>query len=355
MSTDGRGRGIRKKTLDNDRLSILCAELAEILGSGMTPGEGFLLIAEQEREPGLKEIYQSLYRETGEGGALAPAMEKAGAFPEYMLQMIRVAENTGALEKVMRELSGYYDRQARLKRALRSAVAYPALLFVIILAVFFVFLTEVLPVFSRVFAQIGAEMTPAAAVFLNIGQWLAGAKWWILGVLGLMALCGGVTYLVPSLREKAGGFFGGLFAGTKTGVKIRQARVASAMSLAVSGAADVSTAMELVAKFAEDFDKDGVVAKCRDLVLGGMGLSEAVRETGLLPAVYCRMLAIGERAGALDEMTRETARRCSIDAEAAMDALTGRIEPAAVIILTLLVGLLLLSVMLPLIGVMSAL
>lgn len=347
--------GIRNKTLDNDRLSVLCAELAEILRSGLTLGEGFMLIAEEEQEPALKEVYESLYRETRDGGALAPAMQKAGVFPDYMLRMTVVAEKTGALEKVMRELSAYYDRQARLRRSLRSAVGYPLLLFFIILVVFFIFLTEVLPVFSRVFAQIGAEMLPAAVVFLNLGEWLRGARWWILAFVGVLAAAAAVIYLVPSLREKAGGWFGGLFAGTRTGKKVRMSRVASALSLAVSGASDVAEAMEMVADFAHEIDRDGRVAACRDLVLGGKNLADAAAETDILSPVYCRMLSIGERTGSIDELSADVARRASEDAQSAMDALTGRIEPAAVIILTLLVGLLLLSVMLPLIGVMSAL
>jgi type IV pilus assembly protein PilC len=87
----------------------------------------------------------------------------------------------------------------------------------------------------------------------------------------------------------------------------------------------------------------------------GESFSRAVTEVGLFAPVYCRMLSIGEKSGSVDVIMQEIARRTQEDMDAAFDRLTGRIEPGTVIILSLCVGLLLISVMLPLVGIMSAL
>lgn len=346
---------INKRVLDNERLSVLCTELAEILKSGITVGEGFLIISEEESDAGLKTLYESLYRETLSGCAVGGAMRNAGVFPEHFLRSVGLAEQTGALESVLRELAAYYDRQERLRRTVRSSVGYPLLLFFIVLAVFFVFLTEVLPVFDRVFAQIGASMLPAAEVFLAFGLWLAGAKWWLLGAVLLIAAAAAAVRLVPAWNKSFSAAVSRLFSGTKTGKKIAAARVASAMSLAVAGASDINEALALSCEFASGSVSEAGLRDCLDLVLAGRSISEAAGEAGLFSPVYCRMLTVGERTGSLETIMRDIARRTEQDMTAAVDRLTGRIEPVAVVILSVCVGLLLLSVMLPLVGIMSVL
>lgn len=340
--------------MDNVELSVLCAELSEILKSGITVSEGFLIIAGQERGA-MRSVYETLSKETREGGAVAAAMRGAGVFPEYMLRMVAVAEQTGAQERVFRELSEYYDRQERLRLAVRSTVSYPLLLFFIVLAVFFVFLTEVLPVFSRVFSQIGVSMLPVAEVFLDAGLWLAGARWWIVGIIGAAAIAVIVIRFVPALNAAASAAAIRLFSGTGTGRKISAARLASVLSLAVAGASDIGEALELACAFSEGVDRSGKAEKCLDGVMAGESFAAAAEKTGLFAPLYCRMLLVGERSGATEAVLREVARRTETDMELAVDRLTGRIEPAAVIILSVCVGLLLLSVMLPLVGIMSVL
>ena len=334
---------------------MLCTGLSEILKSGITAGEGFLIISEQEPDAELKKVFASMYGETLNGEAVSVSMRRSGVFPEHMLRMAAVAEETGAMEGVLRALAVYYDRQAKLRAALRGAVGYPLLLMGIVLAVFFVFLAEVLPVFSRVFAQIGAQMLPAAQVFLSVGLWLASARWWILGVLGAAALAALLIWLVPSWRA---GFSAGVsrsFAGSRTGRRITEARLASVVSLAVSGTSDVAQAMQLAAGFAAGFPGGEAAAECARRVGEGESLASAAQDTGLFEGVYCRMLSIGERTGSTEAIMRDVARRTEEDMERAVDKLTGRVEPAAVVILSVCVGLLLLSVMLPLVGIMSAL
>ena len=313
------------------------------------------MISEQEEDAALRELYASIYAAVGEGRPLSSAMEDAGAFPVYMVRMLQVAERTGTMEQVLRELARYYDRQEKIRRTVRTTVAYPLLLLVVVLAVFFVFLTQVLPVFDRVFDQIGATMQPAAALFLRFGLWLSGAKWCFLGIFCGIAVIGLILYIIPGLRKSVSGAFSRAFAHTKTGRRVAEARLASVLALTFSGTADITEALALAGEFTADGPDARAVEACAAYVLEGVGFSEAVARTGLFAPVYCRMLAIGERTGATEAIMHDVARRTEEDMDIAIDRLTGKVEPAAVIVLSLFVGLLLLSVMLPLVGIMSAL
>lgn len=102
---------------------------------------------------------------------LAQAMRQIEAFPDYMTDMVALAEQTGRLQDVLPALSAHYTRQDRMIDDVRRAFAVPIALFCVMLAVVFLLIAQVLPVFSRVFAQIGVQM----ARLMHIGQVLSGA------------------------------------------------------------------------------------------------------------------------------------------------------------------------------------
>ncbi|MBS5281030.1 MAG: type II secretion system F family protein, partial [Butyricicoccus pullicaecorum] len=131
---------------------------------------------------------------------LAQAMRQTEAFPDYMTDMVALAEQTGRLQDVLPALSAHYTRQDRMIDDVRRAFAVPIALFCVMLAVVFLLITQVLPVFSRVFAQIGVQMSPMAARLMHIGQVLSGAGLGIAIVLGVVVvlagkLCGGAKQI----------------------------------------------------------------------------------------------------------------------------------------------------------------
>ncbi len=345
---------MNKKILSDDEASVFCLETAEAIRSGISISESFMLIAEQEKGA-LSDACREVYRLTDAGEELASSMKAQGIFPNHIISMIEVAERTGATEAVFRELSAYYKRQAELKRSVSSAVVYPLILLVIILTVFFVFIIEVLPVFDNVFSQIGATMSSVALVFMNIGLALASAKWVLLGIAVVIAVFVICCFTVAPLKSKVSGFLSGIFYKSKTGRKVLLAQITSALSLAVSGTRDMEEALDLSLKFARGTAFEKPLEDCTEAVRSGERFAEHAEKTKLLEPVYCRMIGIGEKTGSIDTMMIEVANRTQSDMETALTKLVGRVEPTAVIVLSVCVGLLLLSVMLPLVGIMSAL
>jgi len=339
------------KIVPDGTLSVLCLELAELMKAGITVPESFLLLSE-EAGAGMKPALYGIYEKTDRGERLSLAIEEAGIFPPHMVKMIRVAEETGALEDTCRALGAYYHGQERLKKDLKRTLGYPMLLLLVVGLVYMVFLTEVLPIFDAVFRSVGGELQGISRVFLNIGLSLSRVKWLLLAVFLCLAAVAGAVYFVPACSEKAGKIFSKLFAGTKTARILSRARFASALSLAVSGGRELRHAMSLALEFAGD---NAAIQQAAQDVEDGMNLSEAAARHSLFAPMYCRMLKVGEHSGAVDTLMAEAARRMEEEAEDALSKLSGAVEPAVVAVLTLGVGLLLLSVMLPLVGILSAL
>lgn len=212
-------------------LAIFCQELYQLVQSGLPIADGLNMLLEDETDRRTKAWLAPLCAHAEEGMPLAQAMRQTEAFPDYMTDMVALAEQTGRLQDVLPALSAHYTRQDRMIDDVRRAFAVPIALFCVMLAVVFLLITQVLPVFSRVFAQIGVQMSPVAARLMHIGQVLSGAGLGIAIVLGCSRAGAGCTACTGAagacdrfcaLPSGGRGVFG----------QIAAARFASAMSMA---------------------------------------------------------------------------------------------------------------------------
>ena len=156
-------------------LPIFCRELHQLVRTGIPLAEGLTMLREDETDPDTRSWLEALCRSTEEGLPLASALRETGAFPAYMTDMVSLAEETGRLEDVLLSLQRHYDRQLRMAADIRGAVAVPVTLFAVMVAVVILLVTQVLPVFDRVFAQLGVRMGAVATGMMNAGAVLAKA------------------------------------------------------------------------------------------------------------------------------------------------------------------------------------
>ena len=345
---------MKAKVWSKEEISSFCLELSLLLKAGLPAEICFSILAEEEKDERKKEILNELYEKSGYGDSVYEAMAEAGVFPDYMLKMVMMGEETGYLESVFRALSVYYEERRRTEQALKETVVFPVVLLVMMLFVVVVLMTEVLPVFQSVFEQLGSTLSPVAMFFLNIGLGLQRAKvvFIALGILfiaGILLIC-----LHEDTKEKWNQFWAKKFSDTKTGKLYETAHFTSALYMGVSGGLDTDRAMEMAEAFCGK-SMQAKISDCRESALMGTPLSEVIEEHKLMKPMYCRMLSVGVKTGALDSTLEEISRRSEDEASAALQKAANRVEPAVVIVLCLVVGILLLSVMFPLVGIMNSL
>ena len=345
---------MKVKLWSKEEISSFCLELSLLLKAGLPAEICFSILAEEETDAQKKAILEELYAKSGYGDSVYEAMADAGVFPDYMLKMVKMGEETGYLESAFRSLSVYYEERRRTEQALKETVVFPVILLLMMLVVVVVLMTEVLPVFQDVFAQLGGTLSPMAMFFLNIGVALQNAKvlFVFLGILILAAVFAVLFH--EKTREKWNAFWAEKFTATKTGKLYEAAHFASALYMGVSGGLDSDKALEMAEFFCEKTMQEKISA-CRESALMGTPLSAAIEEQKLLKPMYCRMLSVGVKTGDLDAALEEIGRRSEEEATAALQKMASRVEPAVVIILCVVVGVLLLSVMFPLVGIMNSL
>lgn len=338
-----------RKRVTNEEISALCLELSLLLHAGVSLGDALTLLSKEEENP----LLSGLAERVDMGAPLSEALRESGAFPTYVSGLVETGERTGRTEQALGALSRYYEERTRMGRRVRSALLYPAVLLGLMLVVIGVLLVKVLPIFDEVYASLGSGLSGAAGGLLALGRWLEGAMpllWAVLAVLAaLAALCAvwePARSGLPALWRRLSGDRG-------VTRKLDDARLAQALAMGMAGGLPLEEALELAAGLLES----GSEARCRDCqsrLAQGESLGTALGKSGVLPARSCRLLELGQRGGAGDAAMERIAQDLMEEGERALEALVGRVEPALVLVCSLLVGLILLSVMLPLMNIMAA-
>ena len=354
---------MKKHNLTNDEISTLCLELALLLHSGVDAGSGLFLLAEEEGSSSLGTLLTSMARQVDEGGSLAGAFQDCGAFPEYVRGLVQVGEQTGRTEEALRSLARYYEDRAQLDRQLRSSLLYPAVLLLVMLAVIVVLLTQVLPVFNDVYANLGGQLTGVAGSLLALGQALDRLMPLLCLLLGLAvvllaAFAGSFSFrsrILAFWRSRILAFWRSRMGDKGVSKKLNNARFAQALSMGMSSGLTMEESLDLAASLLSDLPAaQRRCQDCRSRLDEGTPLAKAMGESGVLPRADCRLLDLGMRSGSGDSVMIQISQRLSREGEDALEARMGQIEPTLVVISSILVGMILLAVMLPLMNIMTA-
>lgn len=339
----------------NEETGSVCQSLAYLMHSGISGASALALIAEDEPGEKVKEIFRGMSASADEGFSLSEVFRNSGRFEDYVCEMISVGEKTGRVEEALDSLGTACARRASLDRQLRSALVYPAVLLLIMLAVVAVLLIYVLPIFDQVYSQLGSGLTGVAGSLLGLGKALKSVLPLVILFFAAVIAALVLFSVVPSFRDKVLDLF--WKAGKDRGVaaKISTARFAQGLSMCVCSGLSADEAVMISASLPGN---DGPVAsraaKCQELLNDGSSLSSALRDSGLLPAAESRMLEAGITGGSGDLAVERISERLTDESNAAIADSVAGIEPAVVVITSLMVGLVILSVMLPLISIMGS-
>ena len=345
---------MKRSTISNEELSVLCLELSMLFHAGVGMGDALTLLAE-ESAPEYKEMLSAMAEKLDFGSTLSAAMRETGRFPVYVCGLVEVGERAGRAEEALAALARYYEGRARLDRRIKSALLYPAVMLMLMLVVIAVLLVKVLPIFDDVYASLGGGLTGVAGSLLTLGRWLDGAMpvLWVLLVLAAVFLAAFAA--VPSFREKLTLSWRKSRGDKGVARKMNDARLAQALAMGMASGMPIEEAVELAAGLMEETPsaKERCL-DCRARLEQGERSSVAMKQSGLLPVGACRLLEMGQRGGAGDAAMEKIAADLSEESEAALEEKVSRVEPALVLVCSILVGLILLSVMLPLMHIMSA-
>lgn len=343
-----------KKTVSSLELSGFCAEIALMLSSGMALYDGVEALAQTYASSGGAELYAALSREVTRTGSLYEALKADKRWPVYLVEMTGIGERTGRLEEVMNGLAEYYERESRIRNAIVSAVTYPVVLGIMMLLIVLVLILRVMPVFQRVLSGMGVAMTDTGSLMMRVGT---GIGWTVFAVVGVLALAVVVLALLTHTgkREQVLRTLRRVFPPVRRlSGKLASSRVASVLSMMLSGGFPLEEALTLAPNVLQDdvaaFEVEGVRLK----MSGGMSFADALTASSLFDEVYNRMIRVGVAAGREDQVMGRIASAYEEQVEDDIARLVSIIEPTLVALLSIVIGAILLSVILPMAGVITS-
>ena len=339
--------------LNNRELFQFCEQFSIILRSGMSAIEGLAILNDDSQTERGKEILTFLYKDMEESGSLAHAMEQSGAFPASAAAYVRTGEETGCLDEVMKGLSAFYAKEIQITDQIQSAVAYPLVMLGMMTAVIVILLVKVLPVFRQVFRQLGLEMSGISGALLGIGETLSHYSTAFLVLLA--AMIGFILFLVlhpkgQELIRKIVCLFPGM---KEIPVNLDYSRLCQCISLGIRSGLSPELCVELAGAVVTQTEIREKLASIQKQLAEGYGFIEAITESGLFKAMELRLISLGFQAGASDEVMEKLAEQYEEKSTDSVSHIVSILEPTIVIVLSILVGLVLLSVMMPLLGLLS--
>ena len=340
--------------LTHSETASFCRQLALLVHGGIGVADAVFLLAEENTEQ-LQGLLKEIGTQIDGGSDLAEAMEKADAFPGCVVGMVRIGEKTGCLEEVLREMARFYEQRSRSIRQIKNALTYPAMILVLMLVVIGVLLIKVLPVFEDVYNSLGSGLTGVAAGLLHLGQWIRMAMPVLFVLLGVCLLAVLLYGSSEKVRNRVNGYCAARFSDRGVLRAYNNANFAQALALGLASALPLEEAAEQAGKLLEDVPAAVQrCERCAKALRDGMPLQKAMEESGFLMPAESRMLAVGLRQGSGDQVMAEIAERLMERADELLEKKIAKIEPTMVLVASLLVGMILLSVMLPLMNIMSA-
>jgi general secretion pathway protein F len=333
-------------------VTIFTRDLALLLRAGARINDGLELLAADRDFGRLRPVVADIRSRVVAGESFAEGLSRhEGLFPPMYVALIRVGEASGSLDQVLEVLADERSRTEALKRRLGDAVRYPLFVLGAAGCVLLFFLTFVLPQFASVLQDFGAKVDPFILAFLNLSTLLRANSDAVLAItVGIVA---GSWLLLRRESVRRG------FMTTLTRLPVirevmkyyRTSLFCRNLGLLLGSGVNLTTTLRILVDMMSSIGASTVWIDAADRVRHGAKLSDALADTKALPSMAVRMLRLGDETGQLPVLAGRVAEFYEAKLQRTLDRVVGIAGPAAIIVISIVVGGLIVSVMTALMSV----
>lgn len=331
------------------QLSDFSRQIGTMLEAGVSIMRALSMMKDRETNVKLRKIYENLYNLVNKGNTLSESMELCGvSFPDIMINIFRAGESSGKLDKSALKMAIYYEKEHKLNTKIKNAMIYPALLLIVTIFVVIGVFTVILPRFFELFQDI--ELPQITQVMINISDLLInyGFLLLIISIINVFILI--KIFQIPSVKLKI----------DYKKIKVKKlgklmsivytARFARTLSSLYSSGLVILDSVKLSSKVTGnkyiELQFPLVISKIRS----GSSLSDAISKVDGFDPKLTSVIYIGEESGKLDEMLSTIADSLDYDAQTAMTRLLAILEPSMIVFMSVIIGGVIFSVMLPILS-----
>ena len=341
-----RGKGGRVKL---DDLVVFSRMLAVMIRAGLPLIEVINILGEQSDKRRLKDVLAQVERTVQEGSSFTEALQKhPRVFSQFFISMVKAGEASGMLDTILDLVATYLEKLASIQRKIRSAVTYPVVVGTFAFLMTFVLVWKVVPQFEMIFEDMGGELPFMTKITVGVSH--AVQRFYLLIFLGI----GGIIVFLWQMKKTYTGrriydriqlklpVFGPLF------LKVGVARFARTLSVLIRAGVNILSALEIVSNTSGNSLISDAVMKTKSSIQSGETLAKPLTDSGVFPPMVTRMVDVGERTGALENMLSKVADFYEDQVDATVGMLMSLIEPLLIVFLGVIVGFIVISMFLPL-------
>ena len=346
--------GFKKKITPRD-LSVFCRQFVSMSRAGVTILECLSLLREQTENPRLAQAIRDVQTNVEKGETLANGLEEQpDVFPSLMVTTIAAGEASGSLELSLERMADQFEKSAKTAALVKKAMIYPIVVAIVAVGVVVLMLVKVIPSYMVMFEDLGTELPKITQIVVAASNFLV--DYWFIIVPVLIAIVVGIK---SYLKTDAGKLMWSTFqlkvpAIKNLIVKSACSSLARTLSTLLAAGVGLTDAVGIVADTMTNVLFRDALLFSRDEVMKGVPLSEPIEESGLFPPMLYHMMRIGEEAGNSEEMLSKLADYYDEEVDMAVQGLMAAMEPAIILVLAGVVGVLIGAVMAPMLAMYQA-
>ncbi len=335
-------------------VAVFSRQFATMINSGLSLLRALYILAEQTENKALADTVNQVRIDVEKGSSLSAALAKhPKAFNRLYVSMVKAGEIGGVLDSVLVRLADTIEKQVELRRKVKSAMTYPAVVAVLVFLIVTAMMLFIIPMFKGLYTELGGELPLPTKILIGISS-TCKKFWYVIILSEVGAVVGFRRWMNSDEGRKRWDalklhvpVFGGLVR------KTALARFARTLGALVRSGVPILESLDIVA---ETSGNHVVAVAVRDAQIGvkqGEGLASRLEQHDVFPPMVVQMMSVGEETGAIDEMLDKIADFYDQEVEATVAALTSLIEPLLIVVMGIAVGSMVIALYLPMFNIIK--
>jgi type IV pilus assembly protein PilC len=345
---------LKKEKVALKELAVYSRQLSVLIDADLPLIQGLGMLAQQAKNKYFKTVITQVRRDVEAGATLNQAKKKfPKVFDDLYCNLVASGEQSGSLDVMLRRLAEYQERIVKLRAQVKQAMTYPIAIFIFSIIVTIFMLWKVVPIFSGIFDELGADMPLLSKIMLAASNFIQSYIFYMfIGFIGLIFLYRYFKKTPPGRKAvDTAALKMPLFG--KLVEKVALSRVTRTLSTLLSGGVPMMESLKITSSTAGNVLLEGRIMASRTQVAEGTNLTDAFRDAAQFPLMLTQMVGVGEATGTLDAMLSKLADFYDDEVEATVGGLLSILEPILLIFVGSLIGTIVISMYLPVFSLIS--
>tara|TARA_B100000614_G_C14496269_1_gene472759 strand:- start:238 stop:1221 length:984 start_codon:yes stop_codon:yes gene_type:complete len=319
-----------------------------MFNAGLTLEKAITFLSKEEKHKGFKKVITEIESDVKKGLLLSDALDRhPGVFNNLYVSLVRAGEVSGKLATTLEELAKYLEAMEDTQRKVKSAMYYPTFILIFLGMVMVVLFAFIIPQFTSVYDQLNADLPVYTQMLLDTGDWLSNNLVTFFSFIFLTLIGIWLVFLTDRgrlVRDKMLlrlPIFGSIFNQSVL------SKFGKTFGILVGSGISVIDTMNLVKKVVENRVYELAIEKAAKQIENGSSISDALKLTEIFPGVLIQLMNTGEETGEIDKLAIKVSDFYSKQVDAIVDRLTSIIEPALIILIGVIIGIVLVAVYMP--------